>query len=73
MHHHLTEEDFRQVAERLVRRHGDNAVLWAELAMDDLQAKGESWRADAWRAVRDIAAEITRVEFNRQAPRCRIQ
>lgn len=69
----LNEQDYRDVAERLVRRHGDSAILWAELAIDDLQAKGETWRAEAWRAVRDIVAEITGCEFTPQAPRRLIQ
>ncbi|MEM6850151.1 MAG: hypothetical protein AAF527_00415 [Pseudomonadota bacterium] len=51
-HSRLTEQDYKAIAELMVRRHGDDAVYWADCAIDELDAQGERWRADAWRALR---------------------
>jgi len=48
----LTEDDYRSLAATLVARHGEKAILWADLAIDELEAQGERWRADAWRTLR---------------------
>ena len=61
----LSPEDYEDVAQRLVKRHGDMALLWADLAIDDLESKGEEWRAEAWRAVRQLILDMTGVEPSR--------
>ncbi|MEL7028079.1 MAG: hypothetical protein AAGL49_02465 [Pseudomonadota bacterium] len=48
----LTEADYCSLADRLIDRHGANAVYWTDLAIDELEAQGERWRADAWRTLR---------------------
>ena len=48
----LTEDDFRALADKLVERCGPDAVYWADMAIEELDAQGEEWRAAAWRTLR---------------------
>jgi len=50
----ITDDDYYEVAETLIRRHGANAVLWADLAIDDLASKGEEESVDHWRSLREV-------------------
>lgn len=54
----ITDEDYYQVAETLIRRHGANAVLWADLAIDDLASKGEEDSAGHWRSLREVICDL---------------
>ncbi|MEM8988200.1 MAG: hypothetical protein AAGC95_15905 [Pseudomonadota bacterium] len=48
----LTSEDYARLASVLINRHGTGAVIWADKCIEDLDAKGETRRASAWRALR---------------------
>ncbi|WP_019961120.1 hypothetical protein [Woodsholea maritima] len=48
---HITPEDFRQIAWTLVDRHGARALGYAEMAVDELEEKGEWASAEAWRVL----------------------
>ncbi len=54
----ITEDDYLQIAETLIRRHGANALHWADLAIDDLDTKGEQDSADHWRSLRDVIGNL---------------
>ena len=47
----ITPDDFRQVAWTLVNRHGAKALGYAEMAVDELEEKGEMESAEAWRVL----------------------
>lgn len=48
----LTPEDYSRLASILINRHGSNALVWADKCIEDLEGKGETWRASAWRALK---------------------
>lgn len=49
----ITPADIRQIAYVLIDRHGGPKALgYADLAVDELEGKGEAEHADAWRALR---------------------
>ena len=50
----ITDDDYLTIAETLIRRHGATALLWADLAIQDLDEKGETYSADHWRALRNV-------------------
>ncbi len=54
----ITEDDYYRVAETLIRRHGASALLWADLAIDDLATKGEAESAAHWRYLRDVISDL---------------
>jgi len=57
----ITENDYYRVAQTLIRRHGSKALLWADLAIDDLDTKGEVDSADHWRNLRDVISDLVDV------------
>jgi hypothetical protein len=48
----ITPADIRQIAFTLVDRHGPRALGYADMAVDELEEKGERESADAWIALR---------------------
>jgi hypothetical protein len=48
----ITPADIRQIAFTLVDRHGVRALGYADMAVDELEEKGERESADAWKALR---------------------
>lgn len=54
----ITPKDFDTLARRLVDRHGDIALNYAEQAVCELEAIGEFERADAWRALRSFVLDV---------------
>lgn len=50
----ITDDDYLNIAETMIRRHGATALLWADLAIQDLDDKGETYSADHWRALRGV-------------------
>ena len=48
----ITPEDIRIIAFTLVDRHGPEALGYADQAVIELDDKGETESADAWRALR---------------------
>jgi len=58
----ITPRDLALIANTLIDRHGPEAVHWADLAVEDLEQKGELWRADAWRALRSVIVGLIGAE-----------
>jgi hypothetical protein len=54
----LTAQDYKSLAAHLVERHGVVALTYADRAVKELEAQGETWRADAWRLLRGFVADI---------------
>lgn len=54
----ITVQDFQTLAIRLVDRHGEVALSFADQAVNELEAIGEPERADAWRALRSFVVDI---------------
>lgn len=54
----ITHEDFHTLAVRLVDRHGDIALSYADRAVSEMEALGEHERAEAWRALRSFVIDI---------------
>jgi len=54
----ITDDDYLNIATTLIRRHGVTADLWADLAIQDLDQKGEESSALHWRALREVIADI---------------
>jgi len=48
----ITPLDIRAIAFTLVDRHGDEALTYADLAVNELVEKGEEDSANAWRVLR---------------------
>lgn len=61
----ITEDDYYNVAQTLIRRHGATAILWADLAIDDLDAKGEAESAEHWRVLREVICDLVGAENDR--------
>lgn len=54
----LTAQDYKALASHLVERHGMIALTYADRAVKELEAQGETMRADAWRLLRGFVADI---------------
>lgn len=54
----ITDDDYLNIAETLIRRHGAAALLWADLAIQDLDEKGETHSATHWRALRGVIYDM---------------
>lgn len=48
----ITPDDIRNIAFTLVDRHGAQALGYADLAVEEMEEKGEAASAEAWRALR---------------------
>lgn len=56
----LTVQDYRALAAYLVDRHGARALAYADQAIAELDAQGETRRAEAWRALRALVDDMVR-------------
>lgn len=54
----ITAQDLQALAGLLVARHGPTADSLAARAIAELEAQGELWRADHWRALRSVMADM---------------
>jgi hypothetical protein len=54
----ITPKDLHTLAKRLVNRHGPVALTYADKAVSELEANGDQERADAWRALRSVVADV---------------
>lgn len=54
----ITVQDFQTLARRLVDRHGEVALSFADQAVNELEAIGEAERAEAWRTLRSFVDDI---------------
>ena len=53
----ITPDDLRSIAFTLVDRHGERALGYADQAVAEMEAQGEAYRAEAWRALRSEVAD----------------
>lgn len=51
-------KDLHTLATRLVNRHGEIALSYADQAVNELEAIGEQERADAWKALRSVLIDL---------------
>ena len=54
----ISAEDLRSLATYLVDRHGDVAISYADQAVFELEAQGEEYRADCWKALRSVVVDV---------------
>jgi hypothetical protein len=59
----ITPKDLHTLATRLVKRHGDIALSYADQAVSELEAIGEHERAEAWRALRSVVVDLLAGRF----------
>lgn len=53
----ITPEDLRHVALTLLERHGARALGYADLAVEEMEEKGEAVSAEAWKVLRSVIAD----------------
>ena len=54
----VTENDYYYLANNMIRLHGVTALLWADLAIADLESQGEDESADHWRTLREVIGDL---------------
>lgn len=54
----ITPNDLQDLASVLVERHGPKAVFFADCAVDEMEALGDEFRADAWRALKSLVEDV---------------
>lgn len=54
----ITPDDLQDLATVLVERHGPKAVFFADCAVDEMEALGDGFRADAWRALKSVVEDV---------------
>lgn len=64
----ITPEDIRIIAFTLVDRHGAQALGYADQAVIELDDKGETESADAWRALRSEIQDALNGRIVRETP-----
>ena len=64
----ITPEDIRIIAFTLVDRHGVQALGYADQAVCELDDKGETESADAWRALRWEIEDALHGRIGRETP-----
>jgi hypothetical protein len=64
----ITPEDIRIIAFTLVDRHGAQALGYADQAVIELDDKGETESADAWRALRSEIQDALNGRILRETP-----
>ncbi len=64
----ITAEDLRSLATYLVDRHGHIAVDYANRAVFELEAQGEEYRADAWKALRSVVVDMVEGRITNDSP-----
>ena len=63
----ITPDDLRTMAFTMVDRHGDNAILLAGQAVDEMRALGDTHRTRAWMALLSVIEDalVGRMERDR--------
>ncbi|MDQ7018178.1 MAG: hypothetical protein Q9M33_03335 [Robiginitomaculum sp.] len=64
----ITPGDLRFLAFTMVDRHGDNAVLLAGQAVDEMRALGDKPRTIAWQALRSVIEDALDGRIERDQP-----
>ncbi|WP_439635592.1 hypothetical protein [Oceanicaulis sp.] len=64
----ITPLDIRAIAFTLVDRHGDQALNYADLAVTELEEKGEDESANAWRVLRWEIQDALAGVIGRESP-----
>lgn len=54
----ITASDLHALAVYMRDRHGPHALTLADLAVGEMEAQGETERADAWRALRAVIGDL---------------
>lgn len=54
----ISPKDLHTIAVKLLNRHGTVALSFADHAVNELEALGECERADAWRALKSVLADV---------------
>ncbi|PHS28517.1 MAG: hypothetical protein COA85_03510 [Robiginitomaculum sp.] len=62
----ITPDDLRFMAFSMVDRHGDNAVLLAGQAVDEMRALGDKRRTIAWLALRSVIEDALDGRIDRE-------
>lgn len=65
----ITPDDIRQIAFTLIDRHGARALGYADLAVEELEGKGETASAEAWKALRSEIVDALEGRIGRAAGR----
>lgn len=63
----ITPDDIRQIAFTLIDRHGVRALGYADLAVEELEGKGEAASAEAWKALRSEIVDALEGRSRREA------
>lgn len=63
----ITPDDIRQIAFTLIDRHGARALGYADLAVEELEGKGEAASAEAWKALRSEIVDALEGRSRREA------
>lgn len=66
----ISAEDFTRIAWILVDRHGADALWWADQAIDELDAKNDSYRAGAWRTLKSVVEDALEGRLARTSSVC---
>lgn len=61
----ITPNDLRFMAFTMVDRHGENAVVLAGQAVDEMRALGDEPRTSAWQALRSVIEDALDGRINR--------
>jgi len=61
----ITPDDLRFMAFTMVDRHGENAVVLAGQAVDEMRALGDAPRTSAWQALRSVIEDALDGRINR--------
>ncbi|WP_440958954.1 hypothetical protein ACFELO_02265 [Oceanicaulis sp. LC35] len=64
----ITPLDIRAIAFTLVDRHGDMALNYADMAVTELEQKGEDESANAWRVLRWEIQDALAGVIERESP-----
>lgn len=66
----ITPADIRQIAWTLIERHGARALGYADLAVEELEGKGETASAEAWKALRSEIVDALEGRIARDSAIC---
>ena len=63
----ITAHDLTKIAFLLVDRHGEQAAVFAARAVDEMEALGDDFRADNWRALGAVIDDAIEGRIDRDA------
>ncbi len=64
----ITAQDLQCLASYLVAHHGPIALDYADRAVDELEAQGETRRADSWKALRSMVGDMINGRLKEDEP-----